>query len=121
MKIKALTSTLVLTLVGVIPKTYAVTVWTFQKTKDTAGNESTQVDGVRSIIDVISLINTYLRFAVWLCCFLFMIWNWFKLISANGDNKATSSARKSLIWSWIALAVCLMAYIIVNLAVKLFA
>lgn len=121
MKIKALTSILIITLLGVIPEVYAVTVWTLKKTRDTTDQSWTQVDGVRSIIDVISLVNTYLWFAVWFFCFIFMIWNWFKLISANWDEKAMSSARKALIWSWVGLAVCLMAYIIVNLAVKLFA
>lgn len=121
MKIKTLASLWIITLIGLLSKTYAVTVRTLKRTKDTAEHNRTQVDGTRSIIDIISLVNSYLWFAIWFFCFIFMIWNWFKLITSNWDDKAMGSARKALIWSWIWLAICLLAYIIVNLAVKLFA
>lgn len=110
----------IITLVSSISEVSAVTVSTLRKTKDTAVYGWSQIDGSRSILDIISLVNGYLWFAIWFFCFLFMIWNWFKLISANWDDKAMGAAKKALIWSWIWIAVCLLAYVIVNLAVKLF-
>ena len=67
------------------------------------------------------VVNTYLRFAIGFVCFLFMVINGYKLISANGDEKQTKAATSALIWSIVWIFVCLLAYIIVNLAVKLFA
>lgn len=114
-------SLVAITLVSWISRTYAVTAWTLKKTKDTADHGRSQVDGSRSILDMIALVNDYLRFAIWFFCFLFMIWNGFKLISANWDEKSMDSAKKALLWSVIWIAICLLAYIIVNLAVRLFA
>ena len=100
-----------------------LTARTFQKAWDTAESPSDiwgAVTGSYSILDMISLVNRYLWFAIWFFCFVFMIWNWFKLISANWDEKAVWSAKKALIWSVVWIVVCLLAYIIVNLAVKIF-
>ena len=121
MNIKKIIWCWIILLIGSISKVSAVAVWTLKKTKDTADHSRTLISGSRSILDIISLVNEYLRFSIWLFCFIFMIWNGFKLITANWDDKAMSSAKKALLWSGIALAVCLLAYIIVNLAVKLFA
>jgi len=121
MKIKTLATLLIISLIGSLSRVSAVTVWTLRRTKDTADHDRTQVDGVRSVVDVISLVNNYLWFAIWFFCFIFMIWNWYKLIIANWDDKAMSSAKTALIWSGIWLAICLLAYIIVNLAINLFA
>ena len=49
-----------------------------------------------------------------------MIWNGFQLITAKGDENQTKNATKSLVWAAIWIAVCLLAYIIVNIAGKLF-
>ena len=119
--IKIIVSLVAIALVSWISRTYAVTAWTLKKTKDTADHGRSQVDGSRSILDMIALVNDYLRFAIWFFCFLFMIWNGFKLISANWDEKSMDSAKKALLWSVIWIAICLLAYIIVNLAVRLFA
>ena len=91
--------------------------------KDVADNPGgwTWISGDYSILDVINLINSYLRFAVWFVCFLFMIINGYKLITAHGDEKQTKAAIKWLLWAVIWIVICLLAYIIVNLAVKLFA
>ena len=122
MKIKNLITTLIVTtIISMSTKVYAVTAWTLKKTQDSADHSWTQIVGSRSILDIISMVNSYLWFAIWFCCFLFMIWNGFKLISANWDEKSMDSAKKSLLWSGIWIAICLLAYIIVNLAVRLFA
>ena len=73
-----------------------------------------------SIFKLISIVNDYLRFAVWFVCFLFMIWNWYQLIMARWDSKQMKSATNALIWCAIWLVACLLAYIIVNIAIKLF-
>lgn len=104
-----------------ISKVYAVTARIPNKTNDTAEYHQTQVNGSRSVLDIISLVNDYLWFAVWFFCFVFMIWNGYKLITANWDEKAMEAAKNGLVWSGIWLAICLLAYIIVNIAVKLFA
>lgn len=121
MNIKKLTIIWIVSLIGCISKVYAVTVYTFRKTRDTADYDFSQIDGNTSILDIISLVNQYLWFAIWFFCFLFMVWNWYKLITAAWDDKAMGSAKKALLWAGIWIVVCLLAYIIVNLAVKLFA
>lgn len=83
-------------------------------------DEWTYINWDHAILDVISMVNNYLRFAIWFVCFLFMIINGYKLITAHGDEKKTSSAVTGLKWSIIWIVICLLAYIIVNLAVKLF-
>ena len=82
---------------------------------------ATQIDWSRSLFDIISVVNSYLRFAIGFVCFLFMIWNGYQLIMARGDSKQMKSATNALVWCGVGLVVCLLAYIIVNLAIKLFA
>lgn len=119
-KIKQLATIWIISSIGFLSKVFSVTVRTFRDTKDTE-HDMSQIDGSHSILDMISVINSYLWFAIWFCCFVFMIWNWFKLITAAWDDKAMWSAKKALLWSGIGIAVCLLAYVIVNLAVRLFA
>ena len=123
MHIKKLAGILTATLIGSVSKVYALSVHILKGTKDSAGEtySYTQVDGSRSILDMISFVNNYLWFAVWFVCFLFMIVNGYKLITANWDEGETKKATKALLWSIIWITICLLAYIIVNLAVKLFA
>lgn len=83
--------------------------------------ERDQVDGSRSIFNIISFVNEYLWFAIWFFCFLFMIRNGYQLIMARGDEKQTKSATSALIWCVIWITICLLAYIIVNIAINLFA
>lgn len=100
----------------------AITIWTPK-----AGNSDNDVPQniarttwKYSIMDIISTVNSYLWFGIGFFCFLFMIVNWYKLITAQWDEKKMESATKGLIWSAIGITVCLLAYIIVNLATKLF-
>lgn len=122
MKIKNLIWLWIVTLLTVISKVNAVHLITLKwKPGWDLENKRTTVAGTRSIFDVIKLVNSYIRFAVGFVCFLFMIINGYKLITANGDEKQTKAATSALIWSAIWIAICLLAYIIVNVAVKLFA
>lgn len=119
--IKKLTSIWIITIIGFISKVSAISVRTFRKTKDTTSHDWSQIDGSRSIFDIISLVNSYLWFAIWFVCFLFMIINGYKLIINNWDEKQTSTATSWLLKSIIWIIICLLAYVIVNLAVKIFA
>ena len=83
-------------------------------------NSTTHIEWSRSILDIISLVNSYLRFAIWLVCFLFMIWNGYQLIMARWNDKQMKEATDAIVGCVVWLAVCLLAYIIVNLAIKLF-
>ncbi len=74
-----------------------------------------------SIFNIISLVNNYVRFTIGLACFWFMIWNGYQLIMARGDSKQMDTATKSLVWCALWLVVCILAHIIVNIAVKLLA
>jgi len=121
MSIKKITVISLITFIGFVSKVYAVTVRTFRKTEDTADHKWSEVPGSRSILDIISFVNSYLWFAIWFFCFLFMVINGYKLITNNGDEKQSSAATSWLLKSIIWIVVCLLAYIIVNLAVKLFA
>jgi len=84
-------------------------------------NDPTQIGWQRSILNIISLVNNYLWFIIGLACFWFMVWNGYQLIMARGDEKQMKSATDALIWCAVWLTVCILAHIIVNIAVKLFA
>ncbi len=84
-------------------------------------NDPTQIEWQRSILNIISLVNNYLWFIIGLACFWFMVWNGYQLIMARGDEKQMKSATNALIWCAVGLTVCILAHIIVNIAVKLFA
>lgn len=81
---------------------------------------STIVPWQTTITDIISLVNSYLWFAIGFVCFLFMIWNGYQLIIARGNEKQMKTATSSLIGCSIWLVSCLLAYIIVNIAIKFF-
>jgi hypothetical protein len=105
-----------------MPRVFAVTAWTLKwRLGSDAKVSMTQIDWSRSIFNIISFVNGYLRFAIWFVCFLFMVVNGYKLITARGDEKPTSAATNALWQSVIWIAICLLAYIIVNVAVRLFA
>lgn len=113
-------------LINSLSSANALQAFTFSKKWYQQGNvpdnpdDWTWIDWDYSILDVINMVNSYLRFAIWFVCFLFMIINGYKLITAHGDEKKTSSAMTGLMWSIVWIVICLLAYIIVNLAVKLF-
>ena len=122
MRVKKLISLWIITSIGFMSRVYAsgLRAFTLRRTKDTADHGWTQIDWSRNYLEIISLVNNYLWFAIWFFCFLFMIWNWYKLITAAWDDKAMGSARKALLWSWIWLVVSLLAYMIVNVTIRLF-
>ena len=112
----------IISLFTLLSKVEAVRLWTLKwNIWWDIPDEWTLVTGQRSVFDMIKVVNSYIRFGVGFVCFLFMIINGYKLITANWDSKQTEAATSALIKSIIWVAVCLLAYIIVNLAVKLFA
>lgn len=112
----------IIALASLISQVNALTLRTIRwKTNSEVPNEHTMVTGEGSIFGLIKLVNNYLRLAVGFVCFLFMVINGYKLITANGDEKQSKAATTALIWSVVWIVICLLAYIIVNLAVKLFA
>lgn len=100
----------------------ALVTWTLKwKLGDVdVSDNATQIEWSRSLLDIIWVVNSYLRFAIWLICFLFMIWNGFQLIMSRWNEKDMKAAKDALIWCGIGLASCLLAYIIVNIAINLF-
>lgn len=100
----------------------AVTLWTLRwQTGGEFSQRTTWISWQRSIYNMISLVNKYLWFAIWFVCFVFMVWNGYQLIMARGDEKQMKSATNALIGCAVWLTVCILAHIIVNVAVKLFA
>jgi hypothetical protein len=125
-KIRYIISTIILSVCS-ISYTSALSAFTFSKKffkwqSDVPANPDdwTWIDWDYSILDIINLVNSYLRFWVWFVCFLFTIINGYKLITANWDEKKSKAAITWLIWSIIWIVVCILAYIIVNVTVKLF-
>jgi len=106
-----------------IPCVHAVTAFTpwdnTRRNKDVPIQE--QIEWVHSIFDIISFVNSYLWLGIWLICFIVLIWNWIKLIIARWDTKEMKATTSALIWCAIGLLVCILSYIIVNLALRLFA
>ena len=80
-----------------------------------------QFDWNYAILDIIKFVNSYLWFAIWFVCFLFLVINGIKLIVSRWDGAETGKAMKALIWCAIWIFICLSAYIIVNLVIRLFA
>jgi len=125
-KLKILLSTLLISCIPLFSSTSALFAFTIsrQKTneKDVADNPYwwTWIIGDRAVLDLIKLINSYLWFAVGFVCFLFMVINGYRLITAHGDEKQTKAATKGLLWSFLWILICLLAYIIVNITIKLF-
>lgn len=123
---KTLTVILSTLLINFFSSTDALYAFTISKKRPDQGNVAdnpggwTYINWDYSILDVINLVNNYLWFAVWFVCFLFMIINGYKLITAHGDEKQSSAAMTGLMWSVVWIVICLLAYIIVNIAVKLF-
>ena len=120
-KLTTLLTTILLTSISI---TNAVNVWTLKGklwSNPDISNKATQIEWSRSIIDIISFVNGYLWFAIGLAAFIFMIRNGYQLIISQWDEKAMKDATKAIIWCVVALVVCLLAYIIVNIAIKLFA
>lgn len=102
--------------------TNAVTLRTLRwQTGGEFSQKSVQIEGQRSIYNIISLVNKYLWFAIWFVCFAFMVWNGYQLIMARGDEKQMKSATDALIGCAVWLVVCILAHIIVNIAIRLFA
>ena len=112
----------IITFFTLLSKVNAVKLWTLKwHIWWDVPDEWTLVEGELSVFDMIKVVNSYLRFWVGFVCFLFMIINGYKLITANWNQKQTEDASSALVKSIIWIAICLLAYIIVNLAVKLFA
>lgn len=122
MKKYKLTALWTIILMGLFSTTNAVVTWTlkWKLWNVDVSDKATQIEWSRSFLDIISVVNSYLRFAIWLICFLFMIWNGFQLIMSRGNEKDMKAAKDALIWCGIGLASCLLAYIIVNIAINLF-
>ena len=122
MKIKKLIWVWIITFITLLSKANAVILRTLRGNIGSEfSQEPTQIRGQRSILDLIKFVNSYIWFGIWFVCFLFMVINGYKLITAHGDEKKTKEATSALWKSIIWIAICLLAYIIVNLAVKLFA
>ena len=119
---KALILLQVIIVTTLLSTTNAVSVWTLRPRiwNPDIPQQPTQIDWSRSFLDILSVVNSYLRFAIWFVCFLFMIWNGFKLIMSRWDEKDMKSAQNALIWCGVWLVTCFLAYIIVNIAIKLF-
>lgn len=83
--------------------------------------DNVQIEWEHSIFNIISLVNNYLWFIIGAVCFWFMVWNGYNLIMARGEEKEMKNATNSLIGCAVWLVVCILAHIIVNIAVKLFA
>ena len=119
---KALILLQVIIVTTLLSTTNAVSVWTLRPRtwNPDIPQQPTQIDWSRSFLDILSVVNSYLRFAIWFVCFLFMIRNGFKLIMSRWDEKDMKSAQNALIWCGVWLVTCFLAYIIVNIAIKLF-
>ena len=125
-KLKYIVSSFLLSICS-ISYTSAISAFTFSRKyfkgqADVPANpdDGTWIDWDYSILDVINLINSYLRFWVWFVCLLFTVINGYKLITANWDDKKSKSAITWLVGSLVWIVVCILAYIIVNVTVKLF-
>ena len=88
---------------------------------DDVNIKNTQIWGnPDTVLNTISFINEYLWFTIWFLCFIFLIYNGIKIISARGNNEIFKKARGGLVWSGIGIAICILSYSFVRVIVNLF-
>lgn len=73
-----------------------------------------------SFINIVRLINSYLRFFTAAICMAVIIYAWFLMITARWDDAQVKKWINILVYAWIGIAVSLMAYAIVNVIVNFF-
>ncbi len=74
-----------------------------------------------SFYDTLQLINRYLWFAISVVCMWVLVYWWFKLISAQWDEKKMQEANKLLTGAVIGIVISLASYALVRLLVNLLA
>ena len=72
-----------------------------------------------TFFETIKLINSYLRFSIWVICMGVLVYWWIKLITAQGDPAKMKEANKLLMWALIAILVAIFSYAIVRIIVNL--
>lgn len=72
------------------------------------------------IIDLIKLINNYLRLSLGVVCLVVAVYGGFILITAQWDKSKLQKANQILLGTGIWLIICVMAYVLVRVVVNLF-
>ena len=90
MRIKKIIWLWILEFIGLLSKVEAVSLWTLRwHIGSEFSQDPTRIEGNRSVFDLIRFVNSYIWFGIWFVCFLFMVINGYKLITAHGDEKKT--------------------------------
>jgi hypothetical protein len=71
-------------------------------------------------LSAIAFVNEYLRFAIGFLCFVFLVFNGFKLIIARGDKEIFKKSTMGLVGSIVGIVICLLSYSAVRMIVNLF-
>jgi len=88
---------------------------------DVAVTWPTTVQGSeKNIFVLIQQINEYLWFTIGLVCFGVVVYGWFTLMSASGNEDKQKLGSKILKWGLIGIIIAMVSYAAVRLIINLF-
>ncbi|MDR2524317.1 MAG: pilin [Candidatus Nomurabacteria bacterium] len=87
-------------------------------TKATGAACDGKTNTVNSVWGMAGQVVTWMLIAVGIICVVFIIIGGIKFTTSGGDPEKAKSARKTLLFAIIGLAVCLLATLIVNLTIN---
>ncbi len=70
-------------------------------------------------IDLISIVNEYLWFFVWIIAMGVVLYGWYLLVTSSGNEEEYKKATKLLIYWLVWIIVALSAYLLVSFIVNL--
>ena len=73
-----------------------------------------------TLLSTINIINGYLRLAIWAITFWVLIYWWFKLMSAQWEEKKLKEANSLILWAFVGIVIASMWYALVKIIVNLF-
>jgi len=76
-------------------------------------------EGESTLFAFIQFINTYLRFFLGAITMWVLVYAWFRLLTAAGNEERIKQTTNLLIWTIIGIVVVLLSYAIVRLVVNL--
>jgi uncharacterized membrane protein len=74
-----------------------------------------------TFFDVIKIINQYLRFAIGVVCMGVLVYGWFWLITAQGDEAKMKQSSKLLLGALAGILIAILSYALIRLIVNLIA
>lgn len=75
--------------------------------------------GKEVLFGSVNSINTYLRWSIWLVATIVVIYGWFKLLTAQWDEKAMKQAQWAFIGAAVGVFIAMLSYAIVKIVINI--